>query len=97
MPKEIADRCTFKTTPQDFTPRIHKIAPLQPCECGKELENTRLVRLQKNSEPQPHWREYCYTCKLVSVLNANDWKTAHELNAEMRLKAFDLQKNNQKD
>ncbi len=86
IPKEILDRCTFKSIRDDPIEKIHNIVPLEPCACGVELMDVRRVRIQQTKEPQPHWREYCSTCKLVSVLDANDWKPASVLNAEMRSK-----------
>ena len=89
IPKEISDRCTFTNTQYDeHNHRITAIKPIDPCPCGKELDDIRRVRLAKTKEPQPHWREYCMTCKLVSLADANDWKTSHELNAEMRHNAY---------
>ncbi len=87
IPKEILDRCTFKPTGHgDPIEKIHKIVPVDPCPCGATLDDIRLVRIQKNCEPHPHWREYCHTCKLVSILDANVWQPAQVLNAEMRQK-----------
>ena len=88
IPKEILDRCEFRSTAQDSTEYLVRITPLEDCPCGRELDNTRRVRLAKTKEPRPHWREYCITCKLVSVLNHNDWKTANALNAELRTNVF---------
>ena len=84
IPKEILDRCEFRSTAQDSTEYLVRIKPIDPCPCGKELDDIRRVRLARTQEPQPHWREYCTTCRLVSIWNANDWMLAKELNAQMR-------------
>jgi hypothetical protein len=89
IPKQILDRCTFKKQ-VDGTEQIHKIKPIADCVCGRVLESTRYVRIRRTVEPHPHYREYCITCKLVSVLDHNDWKSANELNAEMRSKNTSL-------
>lgn len=88
LPKHILDRCEFSTRKNDSTEYLVRIKPEEPCECGAELDDIRRTRIQKNVEPVPHWREYCYTCKLVSVLGAGDWQTASELNAKMRKMDF---------
>ena len=88
IPKEILDRCEFKSSKQDSTEYLVRIKPIAPCECGKELEDTRRVRLAKTVEPRPHWREYCITCKLVSIYNENTWMKPVELNAIMRSADF---------
>ena len=87
IPKDILDRCTFKVD-KDNNESISAIKPLEDCPCGRVLDDVRRVRLAKTKEPQPHWREYCSTCKLVSVRGANDWKLARDLNAEMRTKNY---------
>ena len=88
IPKDILERCEFTTGIHDPTPYIKRIQPLDPCPCGKTLDDIRRVRLQKNSDPVPHWREYCYTCKLVSIYNENTWMKPVELNAIMRSADF---------
>jgi hypothetical protein len=88
IPKEILDRCEFKSTKQDSTLYLTRIKPLEPCPCGKELDDTRRVRLARTVEPIPHWREYCQTCKLVSIMGENSWMRAAELNAIMRKADF---------
>jgi hypothetical protein len=88
IPKQILDRCEFRTTKQDSTEYLVKIKPEKPCECGQELDDTRRTRIQRTVEPVPHWREYCYTCKLVSILGENSWMRAAELNAIMRKADF---------
>ena len=92
IPKEILDRCEFKNSKQDSTLYLVKIKPEHPCECGLELDDIRRTRIQKTLEPAEHWREYCYTCKRVSILNQNDWHTAKELNAKMRKVIFSKHK-----
>jgi hypothetical protein len=84
IPKEILDRCEFRSTKADSTEYLVRIKPIAPCECGAELDDTRRTRIQRTVEPKPHWREYCYTCKLVSVLGEGNWQSAKELNAKMR-------------
>ena len=87
IPKEILDRCTFKRFAKDDPiEKIHTIVPIAPCPCGRILDDVRRVRLNKTKEPYPHWREYCITCKLVSIGGENDWKPARDLNVEMRSK-----------
>jgi len=86
IPKEILDRCTFKVNPSDNTKKLHKIKPMTDCPCGVQLESIRYVRIRKTVEPRPHYREYCATCKLTSMLGKNDWKPAAELNQEIRSK-----------
>ena len=88
IPKEILDRCEFKSSKQDSTEYLVRIKPVAPCECGKELDDTRRVRLAKTAEPIPHWREYCSTCKLVSIWGENNWMSAKDLNAIMRKADF---------
>lgn len=89
IPKEIFDRLEFEnaTTHNDnHNLRITKVRAIAPCEsCGRQLDETRYVRIQKNEQPRPHWREYCYTCKLVSPLGEHDWQATQELNAKMRV------------
>lgn len=92
IPKHILDRCEFSTRKNDSTEYLVKIKPEHPCECGVELDNTRRTRIQRTVEPVPHWREYCYTCKLVSILGANSWMRAAELNAIMRKADFSKDK-----
>lgn len=85
IPTEISDRCTFTNTQYDqHNTRITAIKPIDPCPCGRKLEDIRRVRLQKMSEPKPHWREYCYTCRLVSLRDKNTWYSATDLNAIIR-------------
>jgi hypothetical protein len=84
IPKDILDRCEFRSTAQDSTEYLVRIKPLEDCPCGRELDNTRRVRLAKTVEPRPHWREYCITCKLVSVLDHNTWMPAKVLNDKLR-------------
>ena len=83
IPKDILDRCTFKVD-KDNNETISAIKPLEPCPCGRVLEDVRRVRLAKTKEPIPHYREYCITCKLVSVLDHNTWMPARELNNKLR-------------
>ena len=95
LPKEIAERIVLEPISKtDPTLRITKIRPLEPCACGAELDDTRVVRIQKNNSPFDHWREYCYTCKRVSLLDENNWKNTHELNQEMRCADFPRDKYN---
>lgn len=82
LPKTIADRVELITVDQIVS--VKHIKPAKPCECGKHLDEIRRVRIQRNTEPVPHVREYCYVCKLVSIRGENTWKTAVELNQEMR-------------
>ena len=85
IPKEILDRCTFGSTIKgDPIEKIKNIVPLNPCPCGKVLDDTRRVRIHKVREPKPHWREYCYTCKMVSFRDQNTWYTAQDLNMLIR-------------
>ena len=84
IPKQILDRCEFRSTAQDSTEYLVRIKPIDPCPCGRLLDDIRRVRLAKTKEPRPHWREYCTTCRLVSIAGANDWMLAKELNAQMR-------------
>ena len=87
IPTEISNRCTFVNTQYDqHNHRITAIKPIEPCPCGRELNDIRRVRLARTAEPQPHWREYCTTCRLVSIAGANDWMLAKELNIQMRSK-----------
>ena len=98
IPKEISDRCTFTVTQYDeHNHRITAIKPIAPCECGKELDDIRRVRLARTKEPQPHWREYCTTCRLVSIAGANDWMLARDLNAHMRVNSFVFPEKTQND
>lgn len=98
IPKEIQERITWDERKDDSTfDRVKRIRPLEPCPCGQQLTDIRRVRLARTQEPQSHWREYCSTCKLVSIWNANDWKTAHELNAEMRVNSFVFPEKTQND
>jgi hypothetical protein len=83
IPKDILDRCTFKVD-KDNNESISAIKPLEDCPCGRVLDNTRRVRLAKTKEPHPHYREYCHTCKLVSILYHNTWMPARELNNKLR-------------
>jgi hypothetical protein len=53
-----------------------------------ELDEVRRVRIQRNQEPKPHYREYCHSCKLVSPAGENDWQLAKDLNAKMRLNQY---------
>ena len=86
IPKHIADRCQFKPLCKgDPIEKISNIQPIAPCACGRELTATRIVRIGITVYPETHWREYCNTCKLTSILGENDWKPAAELNREMRL------------
>jgi len=85
IPKDILDRCTFTVDRKDNTTKITNITPLDPCPCGRVLDGVRRVRLAKTREPRPHYREYCHTCKLVSILDHNKWQSAYELNAKLRL------------
>ena len=84
IPKELEDRITIKATGQDPIGRITKITPLEPCECGKVLTDTRITRINRCTSYRVHMREWCQTCGLVSILGENDWKTARDLNREMR-------------
>ena len=88
IPKEILSRLVFETPNKHndhLNLRIKKVCATAPCEsCGMELDAERRVRLQRNQEPKPHWREYCYSCKLVSHGGTNDWQQTQELNAKMR-------------
>lgn len=88
IPKEILDRCEFKNTKQDSTLYLTRIKPIAPCPCGQELDDTRRVRLAKTKEPVPHWREYCQTCRRVSIRGENNWMPPRELNAIMRKADF---------
>ena len=92
IPKDILDRCEFVVGIHDPTPYIKSIRPVDPCPCGEELKDIRRVRLAKTSEPVPHWREYCSTCKLVSIRGENNWMTAKDLNAIMRKADFSKDK-----
>ena len=61
---------------------IKRIIPAAPCEaCGLELEDTRRTKLAKCSDPIPHWREYCYVCRQVSVAGENTFMPTAELNS----------------
>jgi hypothetical protein len=91
IPKDILDRCTFKVD-KDSTEYLVRIKPIDPCPCGKLLDDTRRVRLARTVEPIPHWREYCSTCKLVSIYNENTWMPAKDLNAIMRKADFSRDK-----
>jgi hypothetical protein len=86
LPKSIADRCEFEIRDQIVS--IRKIKPTEPCPCGAELDSTRVVKIARNTEPTPHYRESCGTCKRVSILGHNDWHTAMELNRLMRCAEF---------
>lgn len=88
IPKEIAERLTFESSPQDSTLYLTRIKPEEPCECGRELDNTRVVRISYVVSPVPHWREWCNTCKLVSIYDEHDFKEATELNKQMRKKSY---------
>lgn len=92
IPKEILCRLTFTSTKFDPTPHITQIVPVEPCPCGEPLTDTRIVRLSKNQEPVPHWREYCHTCRRVSILGENTWYDTRELNRKMRNQEIDLGK-----
>jgi hypothetical protein len=83
IPKDILDRCTFKVD-KDNNESISAIKPLEDCPCGRVLDDVRRVRLAKTKEPHPHYREYCITCKLVSILDHNTWMSAKVLNDKMR-------------
>lgn len=84
IPKDILERITFKKTKLDPTEYVKQIVPLEPCPCGKILNEIRRCRVTKCVEPQVHWREFCYVCKKVSIMNENDWHNAHDLNAKLR-------------
>ena len=89
IPKHIRDRCTFQSIAKgDPIEKIKSIKPVDPCPCGRELEDVRRVRLAKTVEPIPHWREYCNTCKLVSIAGENNWYPAKDLNCIMRKADF---------
>lgn len=92
IPKEIADRLTFETTSKtDPTLYVTNVKPASPCDCGKILDKQRFVRIAKNVEPIPHWREYCHSCNRASVFGENSWHTSAELN--LKLRALRAQKN----
>lgn len=86
IPQEISCRLQFeKGEMNKHTPRVKGITPIEPCEhCGKSLLTTRVTRIARAQDPFVHWREFCYTCKLVCVHRSNDWKSCHELNRELR-------------
>ncbi len=90
IPKEILDRCTFKDLGARGDPlkKISNITPIDPCPCGKTLDETRRVRICYTKEPHPHWREYCHICKMVSLYGKNSWVSAFELNTIMRRQDF---------
>lgn len=89
IPKHIQDRCVFQPIGRDDPiKKIKSIKPIEPCPCGQELEDTRRVRLARTVEPILHWREYCNTCKLVSIAGENNWYTARDLNCIMRKADF---------
>ena len=84
IPKHLQHRITIRTTKHDPVGRITEIVPLEPCECGEPLSDTRITRIARVYTPETHLRELCQTCHRVSILGKNDWKTALELNKEMR-------------
>lgn len=92
IPKEILDRLEFETPNihnDHHNPRITKVQAIAPCEsCGLEIDEVRRVRIQRNQEPKPHWREYCYTCKLVSPAGEDDWQPTQQLNFKMRQSGY---------
>ena len=93
IPEHIKQRCEFAI--EDQICKVRSIIPIEPCVCGRTLTDTRITRLQRNSSPHLHWREYCYSCKLVNIVGENNWQTADQLNREMRTAAFN-QKNQEK-
>jgi len=89
IPKDIRDRCVFQSIAKDDPiEKIKAIKPIEPCPCGQELTDTRRVRLARTVEPIPHWREYCQTCRLVSIAGENSWHKAKDLNCIMRKADF---------
>jgi hypothetical protein len=93
LPKDIEERITWDQRKDDSTfDRVKSIRPVEPCECGKTLDEIRRVRLARTVEPIPHWREYCSTCKLVSIWRENNWMSAKDLNAIMRKADFSRDK-----
>ena len=83
VPNHILERCEIHCG-KDHVERIVRIKPVEPCECGRELDNTRIVRLALTVEPVRHWRAYCHTCKLVCPRHENTWRSAKEWNEIMR-------------
>ena len=92
IPEQILERLEFeRATTQNLGVclSVKSVKAIAPCEaCGVELDAVRRVRIQRNSEPKPHWREYCYTCKLVTVAGEGDWQEPQQLNAKMRQPDF---------
>ena len=92
IPKEILERLEFEKPSAynlDHCLSVISVKAVDPCDsCGLELDEVRRVKIQRNQEPRPHWREYCYTCKLVSPLGEDDWQPTQQLNAKMRQKDY---------
>ena len=86
IPKHIQERLTFSEGKNDhrLNARVVTVKPVDPCEaCGIELEDTRRTKIALCSQPIEHWREYCYTCKMVSVLRENNFQGVAELNRHL--------------
>jgi hypothetical protein len=86
IPKDIESRITWTRRKDEAWNRVDCIQPVGPCEdCGRELTETRTVRLAPTQYPKLHWRKYCYTCKCVCVVGQDTWwEKPNALNADIR-------------
>ena len=86
IPSEIADRCEFET--KDEIVYVRRIRPVDPCECGETLTDTRILKINRTQFPFDHIREYCYICKRHRHSGGAWHSSVTELNAEMRSAAY---------
>lgn len=86
LPKEIAQRVVFETRDQIVS--VKSIKPLEDCECGAELAETRVVKIALTEFPFPHIREYCSICRRHRHAGGEWHSAVSDLNQTMRGKNY---------
>lgn len=86
IPKEILERLEMET--RDEITYVTAIKPVDPCECGAVLNNTRVVKVNKTEFPFPHIREYCYACRCHRHRGGEWYGAVRDLNQAMRAQSY---------
>lgn len=69
---------------------IQSILPGHPCDyCGAILDQPQISKINRNTNPYPHWREQCKNCKRLREYPHDIWfDTPKDINIAQQSKEY---------